>query len=84
MADTMQTALALEAFLARLYSDEAACAAFIADATGEATRAGLAPADVARLAAVDRAALVLAARSYARKRARAGACPRHGGTSRAG
>jgi hypothetical protein len=63
-------ALALEAFLARLYSDGAAYRAFVADAAGEAARAGLSPADVARVVAVDRAALALAVQSFAKKRAR--------------
>jgi hypothetical protein len=68
--DETGDALALEAFLARLYSDAAAYRAFVADAAGEATRAGLAPADVARVAAVDRAALALAVQSFAKKRDR--------------
>ncbi|HEY2511933.1 MAG TPA: hypothetical protein VGI39_13785 [Polyangiaceae bacterium] len=60
----------LEAFLARLYADEAACAEFIADPRAAAVRAGLEEGDVARLATVDRAALALAAASFAAKRAR--------------
>jgi hypothetical protein len=58
----------LERFLARAYADAGAAAAFAADPEGEARRAGLPAAVVARLAHVDRAGLALAARSFARKR----------------
>jgi hypothetical protein len=58
--------------LARLYTDEAARDAFLADARREATAAGLGPEDVERLCAIDRAGLVLAARSFARQRSRKG------------
>jgi hypothetical protein len=63
------SAIALETLLARLYTDEAARAAFLADPRGEATRAGLSPDDVERLCCIDRAGLALAARSFERKRA---------------
>lgn len=60
----------LEAFLARLYADEEACASFLADPGAAAARGGLDEGDVARLVKVDRAALALAAASFAAKRAR--------------
>lgn len=66
---TSSPAARLEAFLARLYTDEAARAAFAADRRGEALRAGLDPADVDALAAIDTVGLELAADSFARKRA---------------
>jgi hypothetical protein len=59
---------AFEAFLARIYVEEAARERFIADPRGEAQRALLAPDEVAALAAVDPAGLRLAADSFARKR----------------
>jgi hypothetical protein len=55
--------------LARLYSDDAALAAFVADPRGQTERAGLLPEEAAQLCQVDRSALGLAARSFARKRA---------------
>ena len=65
-----EPAARLETFLARLYSDEAARAEFVADPQGVATRAHLDEGDVARLATVDCTALALAAASFAAKRAR--------------
>jgi hypothetical protein len=59
---------ALEAYLARLYLDADARHAFLADARAAATRAGLAPTDVAALETIDRVGLELAARSFAAKR----------------
>lgn len=59
----------VEAFLARLYTDAGARAAFAADPRGEALRAGLDPADADALAAIDALGLELAADSFARKRA---------------
>jgi hypothetical protein len=61
---------ALEAFLARLYTDEAALAAFLADPASSARAAGLAAGEIVALASIDRAGLVMAARSIGAKRAR--------------
>ena len=62
-------AAALEAFLARLYTDDALRAAFLAAPEGVVQAAGLdAPTQAAALA-IDRDGLVLAAHSYASKRA---------------
>jgi len=60
---------AFEAFLARLYVDADFRAAFLADQTGFARGAGLAESEVAALAAIDRQGLLLAADSFAHKRA---------------
>ena len=57
-----------EAFLARIYVDASALAAFKANPRGEASRAGLSQEECATLETVDWVALELAARSYARKR----------------
>ncbi|HEX6096482.1 MAG TPA: hypothetical protein VF432_09180 [Thermoanaerobaculia bacterium] len=62
--------MTLEAFLARLYVDDAFRARFLADPAGEATRAGFDAATAERLANIDRVGLQLAAESFARKRAR--------------
>jgi hypothetical protein len=62
------TAESLEAFLARLYTDPAARAAFLIDPRGEARGAGLSPAQADALADLDRLGLELAADSFARKR----------------
>jgi hypothetical protein len=59
----------LEAYLARLYLDRDARAAFVEDPRGEAIAAGLAEAEVAALERIDRVGLELAARSFAGKRA---------------
>jgi hypothetical protein len=60
--------MTIEAFLARIYLDAAARAAFLADPVGEALRAGL-PEPVARsFSAPDRAGIELAAASFAGKR----------------
>lgn len=64
----MSPAQALEAFLARLYTDAALRALFLADPMATAAAAGVAPADAACLAAIDRADLELAAASIATKR----------------
>ena len=60
---------AFEAFLARLYTDAAARARFLAEPEAEARRAGLNPDQCRALAAIDRTGLEMAARSFARKRA---------------
>ena len=62
--------VALEAFLARLYTDTAARAAFLVDRLGAARAAGVAPEDACRLTAVDLEDLELAAASIAHKRER--------------
>jgi len=59
---------ALEAFLARLYTDANARRNFLADPRGSAVRAGLEPSEVDGLAAIDRDGLELAARSFEKKR----------------
>jgi hypothetical protein len=60
----------LEAFLARLYTDEALLAAFLADAATALAGSGLTPAEEEAVAAIDRNGLAVAARSYRAKRAR--------------
>jgi hypothetical protein len=62
----------IEAFLARLYTDDAALAAFLAAPGAAAAAAGLDAAEIAALAAIDRNGLVMAARSFGAKRGRAG------------
>jgi hypothetical protein len=59
----------LEAYLARLYLDRDACAAFVADPRGAAREAGLNEAEVTVLERVDRVGLELTARSLAAKQA---------------
>jgi hypothetical protein len=58
----------LEAYLARLYTDEEVRRRFLADPRGEALAAGLDPDDAEAVAAVDPLGLSLAAESTARKR----------------
>jgi len=65
-----------ETFLARLYADRRALAQFLADPRGEAKRSGLSEEETLALLAVDRAALQLAAASFADKRAQAPATRR--------
>lgn len=60
---------ALEAFLARLYTDEAALAAFLRAPAEAAGAAGLDDAEAAALAEADHAGLVMAAASFRAKRA---------------
>jgi hypothetical protein len=57
-----------ETFLARIYVDAEARRRFLADPHGEAVRAGLPREEAEALAAIDRAGLELAARSFRRKR----------------
>ena len=57
----------LEAFLARLYTDEAALAAFLETPVDEARNAGLAASEVAALLEIDREGLVMAARGFRAK-----------------
>jgi len=63
------SSVALETYLARLYTDAVARAQFDADPAGEAARAGLSDAECAALVACDRVGLELAAESFGRKRA---------------
>ncbi len=65
----MNTA-ALEAFLARLYTDDALRERFLAAPQAEAQRAGLNAAEAEALAAIDRVGLELNVRSLTRKRER--------------
>jgi hypothetical protein len=58
---------AFEAFLARLYTDDAFRAAFLADPRRAA--AALGPEEIAALERIDRLGLELAAASFAHKRA---------------
>jgi hypothetical protein len=60
---------AFEAFLARLYVDAPFRAAVLADPAGVARAAALGEEEVAALEAIDRQGLVLAANSFAHKRA---------------
>jgi hypothetical protein len=62
----------LEAFLARLYTDEALRAAFLGCPEAVARGAGLAEREAAALAMIDRDGLVIAARSFRAKRAARG------------
>lgn len=59
---------AFEAFLARIYTDAAARARFLADPAAAAGDAGLDAAEVAALVAIDRAGLRLTAASLLAKR----------------
>ncbi|MES2739847.1 MAG: hypothetical protein V4754_02670 [Pseudomonadota bacterium] len=60
---------ALEAYLALLYTDDAARADFLADPAAAARRRGLTADEVAALTAIDRAGLRMAAASFGAKRA---------------
>lgn len=62
-------ARALEAFLARLYTDDALRGSFLAAPAAVAREAGLDEEAVRALARIDREGLMLAACSFARKRA---------------
>ena len=59
---------AFEAYLARIYTDDAERAAFLADPRGRAAAVRLSPAEVDALAAIDRDGLALAVQSFRRKR----------------
>jgi hypothetical protein len=63
------SSVALETYLARLYTDKAARERFNADPTGEALRAGLSAAECAALESCDRVGLQMAAESFGHKRA---------------
>ena len=62
--------VALETFLARLYTDAASLEHFNADPEGEALRAGLSEAECQALVDSDRVGLQMAAQSFGEKRAR--------------
>jgi hypothetical protein len=62
----------LEAFLARLYTDERLLADFVADRERAVRRAGLSSADAAALERIDAPGLLMAARSIRAKRRRTG------------
>ncbi|MBK9065024.1 MAG: hypothetical protein IPL89_17865 [Acidobacteria bacterium] len=57
-----------EGYLARLYTNEAERALFLADPRGRAAAAGLAAAEIDALEAIDRDGLALAVQSFERKR----------------
>src|SRR5262245_47988122 len=63
------SAPAFETFLARLYTDPGTRRDFLDDPVGAAARAGLEPAEIDAIAAIDRVGLELAAVSSERKRA---------------
>lgn len=66
------SSVALEIYLARLYTDAAARARFMADPAGETSRAGLSAAECAALVTCDRVGLEMAAESFGHKRAQHG------------
>jgi hypothetical protein len=66
---------AFEAYLARIYTDDAERALFLADPRGRAAAARLSPAEAEALAAIDRDGLALAADSFERKRDAASSHP---------
>jgi hypothetical protein len=63
------SSVALEAYLAQLYTDATTRRRFNADPHGEAMRAGLAPVDCQALVQCDRVGLEMAAESFGHKRA---------------
>jgi hypothetical protein len=62
------SAARLEAFLAKIYVDENSRERFLADPRGEATKAGLGEPEIEALEKIDRAGLILTARSLQKKR----------------
>ena len=60
----------LEAFLAKIYVDEDSRQRFLADPRGEAAKAGLNEREIGALEKIDRAGLILTARSLQKKRRR--------------
>ena len=60
---------ALETYLARLYTDDALCAAFLLEPRAQALLHGLSPQEAEAMAAMDRVGLQMAAASYRAKRA---------------
>jgi len=69
------SAAAVEAFLARIYSDATERARFLADPRGAALSAGLDAQEAEALAAIDRGGLALTAKSLASKRSARGRSP---------
>lgn len=67
MSSSMR-AIALEAYLAKLYTDIDAREAFLADPERAAHAAGISDADAAALQFIDKVGLRMAAASYAHKR----------------
>ena len=61
--------VALETYLAKLYTDPVARQSFLADPLSAARQAGLNDSDANSLCSIDRAGLQMAAASYAHKRA---------------
>ena len=59
-----------ESFLAKIYVDEEARVRFLADARGEALKAGLTDEEVDAVVKIDRVGLDLLAKSLERKRGR--------------
>lgn len=70
------SAIGFEAFLARIYVDGEARAAFLADPRREGAKAGLTAAEIEALARIDRVGLELFAKSLERKRRRRVNCLR--------
>ena len=62
------SAIGLESFLARLYTDPALRSTFLSDPRATCAGADLTPAEIESLVAIDRDGLILAARSIASKR----------------
>ena len=62
------SAITFEAFLARLYVDDAARSRFLADPQGEAIKAGLTAGEAEALSRIDRVGLQLFSESLAHKR----------------
>jgi len=60
--------IALEKFLALLYTNDEARERFLANPREESARAGLSAGEVEAMAAIDRVGLELAAHSFAKKR----------------
>ena len=72
------SAARLEAFLAKIYVDENSRERFLADPRGEAAKAGLDDREIESLEKIDRAGLILSARSLQKKRNHAAAHKRAG------
>ncbi len=70
---------ALEAFLARLYSDPTLAESFCADMSSAVQGAGLSDEEIAALREIDQTGLKMAAASYAHKRAGRKPGKSHGG-----
>ena len=64
------SAARLEAFLAKIYVEEDSRERFLVDPRGEAAKAGLNELEIVALEKIDRAGLILTARSLQKKRRR--------------